>query len=153
MRTVMPLFHGMGLGLSLQALYNGAAVGVYCMLDPGGLIEIIERGRPTILPLVPTGIDTLSDHTSVQQGSFSSRRLCVYAGSPMSSHLIKRALDVLQCDFIQFYGATETSRGVTFLRPEEHREGKKLDSIGSPLPLIEIKVVDHDGNELPDGEI
>lgn len=153
MLTVMPLFHAMGLGLSLQALYNGAAVGAYSMPDPGGLVEIIERDKPTILPLVPAVIQMVIDHPKATPESFSSLRLCVYAGAPMPPHLLKRAFSALNCEFIQFYGATETLRGITFLRPEEHRRGIKLNSIGSPLPLVEIKVIDPVGEELPDGEI
>ncbi|GAA1365242.1 fatty acid--CoA ligase [Arthrobacter rhombi] len=153
MLTVMPLFHAMGLGLSLQALYNGAAVGVYSMPDAGGLIDIIERDRPTILPLIPTVIQTMLDHPKASPEVFSTLRLVVYAGAPMPPHLLKRALAAMDCDFIQFYGATETGRGVTFLRPEQHRQGIKLNSIGSPLPLIEIKIVDPMGDEVPDGDV
>jgi acyl-CoA synthetase (AMP-forming)/AMP-acid ligase II len=153
MLTVMPLFHAMGVGLSLQALYNGAAVAVYSMPDPGDLIAMIERDRPTLLPLVPTVIQMLLDHPKAASADFSSVRVVVYAGSPIGLHLLKRALAALECDFIQFYGATETGAGVTFLRPEQHRQGQKLDSCGSPLPLIDIKVADALGNEVADGEV
>ncbi|MFB9073499.1 long-chain-fatty-acid--CoA ligase [Citricoccus parietis] len=153
MLTVMPLFHAMGLGLSLQALYNGAAVAVYSMPDPGGLIDIIERDQPTILPLIPTVIQSMLDHPRATPEAFSTLRVVVYAGAPMPPHLLKRALSTLECDFIQFYGGTETGRGVTFLRPDQHRQGVKLNSIGSPLPLIDIKIVDPLGEELPDGEV
>ncbi|WP_167854138.1 class I adenylate-forming enzyme family protein [Brevibacterium aurantiacum] len=153
MLTVMPLFHAMGLGLSLQALYNGAAVAVYSMPDPGTLIEIIERDRPTILPLIPTVIQAMLDHPKTGPETFTTLRVVVYAGAPMPPHLLKRALLTLDCDFVQFYGATETGRGVTFLRPEQHRRGIKLNSIGSPLPLVEIMVADPLGEELPAGEV
>ena len=53
MLTVMPLFHAMAVGLSLQALYNGVPVAVYSMPTPAQLIELIARDRPTVVPLVP----------------------------------------------------------------------------------------------------
>jgi acyl-CoA synthetase (AMP-forming)/AMP-acid ligase II len=155
MLTVMPLFHAMGTGLSLQALYNGAAVAVYSMPDPGELMKLIARDRPTILPLVPTVIQMLLDHPNAPEMDYSSVRIVVYAGSPIGSHLLQRAIQAMKCDFMQFYGATETSTGVTFLRPGQHRldDEAKLKSCGSPLPLIEIKVADAEGNELPDGQV
>ena len=155
MLTVMPLFHAMGTGLSLQALYNGAAIAIYSMPDPGELMKLIARDRPTILPLVPTVIQMLLDHPDAASADYSSVRIVVYAGSSIGSHLLIRAIRAMKCDFMQFYGATETGAGVTFLRPEQHRQGDeaKLKSCGSPLPLIKIRVADADGNELPDGQV
>ncbi|MDR8398388.1 long-chain-fatty-acid--CoA ligase [Paraburkholderia sp. USG1] len=155
MLTVMPLFHAMGTGLSLQALYNGAAVAVYSMPEPGELIKLIARDRPTILPLVPTVIQMLLEHPDAAVADYSSVRFVICAGSPIGSHLLSRAIRAMQCDFIQFYGATETSTGVTFLRPEQHRldDEAKLRSCGSPLPLVEIKVVDAKGKEVPNGQV
>jgi len=155
MLTVMPLFHAMGTGLSLQALYNGAAVAVYSMPDPGSLLKLIARDRPTILPLVPTVIQMLLDHPDAASADYSSVRIVVYAGSPIGSHTLERAIRAMKCDFMQFYGATETGAGVTFLRPEQHRldDQSKLKSCGSVLPLIDIKVADSEGNEVPVGQV
>lgn len=155
MLTVMPLFHAMGTGLSLQALYNGTAVAIYSMPDPGELMKLIARDRPTILPLIPTVIQMLLDHPNAGEADYSSVRIVVYAGSPIGSHLLSRAIRTMNCDFMQFYGATETGAGVTFLRPEQHRldDEAKLKSCGSPLPLIDIRVADADGNELPNGQV
>jgi acyl-CoA synthetase (AMP-forming)/AMP-acid ligase II len=155
MLTVMPLFHAMGTGLSLQALYNGAAVAVYSMPDPGSLLKLIARDRPTILPLVPTVIQMLLDHPDAASADYSSVRIVVYAGSPIGSHTLERAIRAMKCDFMQFYGATETGAGVTFLRPQQHRldDQSKLKSCGSVLPLIDIKVADSKGNEVPVGQV
>lgn len=155
MLTVMPLFHAMGVGLSLQAIYNGAAIAVYTMPDPSTLMTLIKRDRPTLLPLVPSVIQMLLDHPDAASADYSSVRLVVYAGSPITPHLLQRAIDEMKCDFLQFYGGTETSAGVTFLRPEDHKLGGegKLKSCGSPLPLVEFKIADALGHAVPDGEV
>jgi acyl-CoA synthetase (AMP-forming)/AMP-acid ligase II len=155
MLTVMPLFHAMGVGLSLQAIYNGAAIAVYGMPDPGTLIKLIARDRPTLLPIVPTVIQMLLDHPDAATADYSSVRLVVYAGSPISPFLLSRAIREMKCDFLQFYGGTETGAGVTFLRPSDHKrdDETRLKSCGSPLPLIEIKVTDPEGNEVAVGEV
>ncbi|AMM21845.1 hypothetical protein AX769_18935 [Frondihabitans sp. PAMC 28766] len=155
MLTVMPLFHAMGVGLSLQAIYNGAAIAVYPMPDPGTLITLIARDRPTLVPIVPTVIQMLLDHPDAAHADYSSVRLVVYAGSSISPFLLKRAITEMGCDFLQFYGGTETAAGVTFLRPSDHRSGDEtlLKSCGSPLPLVEFRVVGFDGADAPDGVV
>jgi acyl-CoA synthetase (AMP-forming)/AMP-acid ligase II len=64
-------------------------------------------------------------------------------------------LNEIGCDFLNFYGATETSAGVTFLLPEDHRldDPTRLTSCGRPLPLVDIKVADPDGHDLPYGQV
>jgi len=149
------MFHAMGVGLSLQALYNGAAVAVYSLPEPRALVELIRRNRPTILPLVPTAIRMLLDDPHAATADFSSVRTIVYAGSSIGLDLLKRAMAAFRCDFIQFYGSTETCAGILFLRPDQHRSADEniLASCGSPLPLIGVKIADAEGRELPDGSV
>lgn len=155
MLTVMPLFHAMAVGLSLQALYNGVPVAVYSMPTPTELIALIARDRPTVVPLVPTVIQMLLDEPNNATADYSSVRLIIYAGASIGVELLRRALTEMTCEFLNFYGATETSAGVTFLLPQDHRidDETTLKSCGRPLPLIEIKVTDPNGAELPDGQV
>jgi long-chain acyl-CoA synthetase len=53
---------------------------------------------------------------------------------------------------IQGYGMTEAATVLTFFRDGDHREGSRLGSCGRPLPGVELKIVDEDGNDLPPGE-
>lgn len=155
MLTVMPLFHAMGVGLSLQALYNGVPVAVHSMPSPAELVELITRDRPTVIPLVPTVIQMLLDDPNTANADYSSVRLIIYAGASIGVELLRRALSEMTCEFMNFYGATETSAGVTFLLPQDHHleDETSLKSCGRPLPLVEIKVADPDCNELPDGQV
>lgn len=153
MLTVMPVFHLVGTGLSVQALYNGATVSVLPALDPGNLLRFLARDRPTICALVPTAIQMVLDHPDAKGADFSSLRLVMYAGSAISAALLRRALLEMKCRFMQFYGATESSGAITLLRPEQHDldNEAKLKSCGTPLPLVEIKILDPDGAEVPAG--
>jgi acyl-CoA synthetase (AMP-forming)/AMP-acid ligase II len=153
MLTVMPVFHLVGTGLSVQALYNGATVSVLPALDAGKLLQVLARDRPTICALVPTAIQMVLDHPDAKTADFSSLRLVMYAGSAINSALLQRALLEMKCRLMQFYGATESSGALTLLRPEQHdtHNEARLRSCGTPLPLIEIKIVDAEGREVPDG--
>lgn len=155
--TVMPLFHAMAHYFSLQALYNGAAALIYPMPDPAGLRNLIARERPTIVPLVPTAIHMLLNLPDSSEAEYGSVRLMVYAGSSIDPALLARAMRTFsKCKFMQFYGSTETGgAAVVFLRPEQHRldDEARLKSCGTPFPLVEVKVVDDAGSEVPDGAV
>ena len=153
MLTVMPVFHLVGTGLSVQALYNGAAVSVLPALEAGKLLQVLARDRPTICALVPTAIQMVLDHADAKTADFSSLRLVMYAGSAISSALLQRALREMKCRLMQFYGATESSGAITLLRPEQHDVGNeaRLRSCGTPLPLIEVRIVDADGKDVAEG--
>ena len=152
---VMPNFHLLGTSLPIQSLYNGSTVSILPALEPGKLLGLIQTDRPTILVVAPTVIQMILDHPAAKDTDFSSVRLTMYAGSPINAELLKRAMREMKCEFMQFYGATESLGAITILRPAQHdlQDESKLKACGTPLPLIELKITDDDGNELPDGEI
>jgi acyl-CoA synthetase (AMP-forming)/AMP-acid ligase II len=150
----LPNFHLLSIGIAFQCLYNGVAISIVRQFDPGLVCEAIERDRPTLLTLTPTMLQMLLDHPKAAATDFSSIRLTLYAGSPISLGLIKRAIEHMPGKFMQFYGATEASGAFSILRPEEHDldAEETLQSCGRPLPLIEFRILDSDGNEAPEGE-
>lgn len=152
--NALPNFHLLSIGIAFQCLYNGVAVAIVRQFDPALVLATISRDKPTLLTLTPTMIQMLLDHPDANKTDFSSLRMTLYAGSPISLGLIKRAIEKMPCTFMQFYGATEANGAFSILRPDEHRldDEAKLQSCGRPLPLIEFKIVDAEGNEVPDGE-
>jgi acyl-CoA synthetase (AMP-forming)/AMP-acid ligase II len=151
---VLPNYHLAGIGICLQSLYNGGAVAILPEFQPAAVLRAIRDTRPSITMLVPATIQMLLDHPDAASTDFSCFRLVMYAGSPISLGLIKRAIAEMKCEFMQFYGATETSGAATLLRPNEHdfNNEQNLKSCGTPLPLIEIRIVDPSGHEVADGE-
>jgi len=149
----VPNFHLLGIALSLQCLYNGIALSIRRQFLPEDYLAGIQADRPTLLVLTPTMIQMLIDHPHAARTDFGSVRLLMYAGSPISLGLAKRAINVIPCNFMQFYGQTETSGPVSLLRPDEHdlKDEQKLKSCGRPLPLIRLRVVDADGGDVADG--
>ncbi len=150
----LPNFHLLSIGIAFQCLYNGVGISIVRQFNPATVLATIQHDRPTLLTLTPTMIQMLLDHPDAQTTDFSSLRLTLYAGSPISLGLIKRAIEMMPCKFMQFYGATEANGAFSILRPEEHdlNDEAKLQSCGRPLPLIEFRIVDSEGNEVPDGE-
>ena len=152
--NALPNFHLLHIGISVQYLYNGVAIDVVRQFDPPLVLDAIARMRSTLLTLTPTMLQMLLDHPAAAATDFSSIRLTLYAGSPISLGLIRRAIAAMPGRFMQFYGSTEAGGGTSILRPDEHDLGDedKLRSCGRPLPLIAFRIVDANGNAVPDGE-
>jgi acyl-CoA synthetase (AMP-forming)/AMP-acid ligase II len=150
---VMPNFHLAGTLVSLPALYHGASLATLSAFEPAAFIFAVAAHRPTVTCLVPTAIQMLLDRKSEQPADFSSLRRILYAGSPIGQHTLQQALDTFDCDFVQFYGTTETFI-ITLLRPEQHRLDNPdlLKSCGQPMPGVELRIVDPTGRDLPAGE-
>lgn len=152
--NALPNFHLLHIGIMLQCVYNGVSITVVRQFEPGAVLEAISTLKPTLLTLTPTMLQMLLDHPNSSTSDFSSLRLTLYAGSPISLGLIKRAIAAMPCEFMQFYGSTESGGAASILRPSEHdlENEEKLKSCGRPLPLIEFRIVDSEGKEVPDGE-
>ena len=151
--NALPNFHLLHLGITLQCLYNGVSITVERQFDPEAVLRSISTLKPTLLTLTPTMLQMLLDHPTAASADFSSVRLTLYAGSPISLGLIKRAIAVMPCRFMQFYGSTEAGGATSILRPDEHdlEHEDKLQSCGRPMPLVEFRIVDANGADVADG--
>ena len=152
--NALPNFHLLHLGITLQCLYNGVSITVVRQFDPALVLRSITDLKPTLLTLTPTMLQMLLDHPDAASSDFSSLRLTLYAGSPISLGLIKRAIAAMPGQFMQFYGSTEAGGASSILRPNEHNleDEAKLQSCGRPLPLVEFRIVDADDNDVAEGE-
>jgi acyl-CoA synthetase (AMP-forming)/AMP-acid ligase II len=150
----MPNFHLGGSWVSIAALYHGATISILPAFDPEALIATLRRDRPTIVPLVPTAIQLLVSRPDVTSDDFRSVRSIIYFGSPIGQQLLKSAIDKFQCEFCQSYGTTESYFNTIF-RHDDHltADATRLASCGRPLPMVYMKVVDGNGEELPFGTV
>jgi long-chain acyl-CoA synthetase len=120
-----------------------------------GLLKAVERKPASARALLKTGfagvrvVKKLLHYdagTQVFKGlrekaGLSSLRLMISGGAPLPPE-IAEGFTTLGIKFLQGYGLTETSPVLT-LNPEE---SPKPASIGKPLPGVEMKIVDPDGN-------
>jgi long-chain acyl-CoA synthetase len=123
--------------------------------DAGETLRLISVERVTHLIVAPAFLSLLLEHRGCAETDFSSLRVITYAGSPISPSLLERAQAVFRCDFLQYYGATETTGEVTCLAPEDHRDARpeRLRSCGRPIPGVELRIIGSDGRELSPGEV
>lgn len=150
----MPNFHLGGSWVSLGALYFGAAVSIIPAFDIELFLAALRRDRPTVLPLVPTAIQMLLARPDFSEQDYACVRSIRYFGSPIGRELLNAARAKLQCELTQLYGASEAWI-LTALDNRQHLEGTdtRLSSCGRALPLVSVKIVNAEGQEVSDGTV
>jgi long-chain acyl-CoA synthetase len=140
--STLPLFHIGGTGWAMAGLYCGATVVVLREVDPDLILSTIERRKITNLIAVPSVVQMILQSRHLPLTNYESLRYLYYGGGPMSEHILRKALDVFDCEFIQGFGMTECPL-ISRLEPEEHAPGRALlQSCGRPIPGSTVRLVD-----------
>ncbi|HEA66341.1 MAG TPA: fatty acid--CoA ligase [Desulfobacterales bacterium] len=154
-----PMFH-LANGAAMYAnVIHGSKHTFVKMFDPKVLLELIQKERITMVILVPAMINFVVNYPEVGNYDISSLRTIVYGAAPMPVELLKKAMEVIGCDFIQGYGMTETSPTLTILYSDEHHtEGpekltRRLLSCGREIIGVEVRIVNEDGQDVKPGEV
>lgn len=124
--------------------------------EPEKFFKVVERHRVSTTLLVPTMISLLlEDESLAPRYDTSSLRSMSYAAAPITPTLLSRALKQFGPVLKQGWGLTESPSFDTFLPARDHSldRPEMLESCGLPLPWVDLRIVDEDGNTLPDGEI
>ena len=126
----------------------GATVVLEPKFDAGEALDLIERHHVTTTFMAPTLLGRLLDEQEARPRDTSSLRALILGAAPCPYPLKVRADRLLGQVLWEFYGATETSIN-TVLRPEDQL--RKPGSCGTAVPGQEIRLVDADGRDVPDG--
>jgi long-chain acyl-CoA synthetase len=145
----LPLFHSFGQTCGLNAaIAHGACLTLIPRFEPSKALEIIERDKVTILEGVPTMYHAMLN--APDEVDTHALRVCVTGGSAMPGEVMRAFERKFDCIILEGYGLSETSPVASFNHPDRER---KPGSIGTPIAGVEMKVVDDDGNEVPQGEV
>jgi long-chain acyl-CoA synthetase len=156
--VAMPMFHIGGCGYGSSTTMVGGHTVLMREVNPAKAIELIEKHRVTHTFFVPTVVQALLNVPGVEAADLTSLELLMYGASPIGDVLLRRALSVLKCNFMQAYGMTESSGTVAVLRPEDHDpDGPRaglLKACGHALPWVELRVIDPDTlKDAPTGKV
>jgi long-chain acyl-CoA synthetase len=147
----LPLFHTFGQTVSMNcSTVVGACLTLIPRFDPGKALEIIERDQVTVFAGVPTMYTAMLNHPDRKGFDVSCLRLCVSGGAAMPEQVMRSFEAELGCKILEGYGLSETSPVASFNHPDRER---KPGSIGTPIEGVEMKVVDIDDNDTPQGEV
>lgn len=141
----LPFFHVGGAGYALVALHFGARLLLFREFRPEPVLQAMAEHRATNAVFVPAMLHALCASPAAAELDFSALRTLIYGSSPISPDVLRVALATFDCRFVQSYGLTEVTGGVTHLGPQDHTtDGPRaglLRSAGKVLPWIEIRVV------------
>jgi fatty-acyl-CoA synthase len=152
----VPMFHANGWGLAIAALLAGADVVLpNRFLQGGRLAEMIEQRRVTFAAGVPTIWNDLLGHLESNPDSdISSLRLVICGGSAVPEAMMRTFDEKYGIVLMQIWGMTETSPLASLAFPPE---GTTMEeswawrlTAGRPMFGVEMRVVDGQGNVLPD---
>ena len=151
----MPYGHIGGVGVALGAVNSGQELIIHAEYDAGDVMDAIAAHRVRRLFLVPAAIGLMLQHPKAATADFSSIETLSYGASPIPLPLLQQAVARIGCGFVQVYGMTETWGSIVALPPEDHLPGRehKMTAAGKPLPGVEIRILDEEGNDLPPGDI
>jgi len=149
----VPLFHATGcFAVMIPTMFSGGGLVLMYRWDPGRALELIERERITGLTGVPTNVWQLLSHPDLGKYDISSLSGLGYGGAPAPPKLLERITEQLpDRSSSNGYGMTETTAlaisntGADYLA--------KPDSIGLPMAVVEVRIADPAGRELPAGTV
>jgi long-chain acyl-CoA synthetase len=149
---VLPLFHVYGLNVVLGlALHAGASVALVDHFHPVETLERVRTDQVTVIAGVPAIYDAwlALDDGAAPRDSFATVRLCVSGATTLAARTAAAMRERFGIAVHDGYGLTEASPVVTTTAVAAvPRPG----SIGPPLPGVEVRLLDRDGNPALEGD-
>jgi acyl-CoA synthetase (AMP-forming)/AMP-acid ligase II len=151
----MPCAHIGGTGVGIMALATGLPGHVIAEFTPDGFFDAVEHRGITRLFIVPAALQILLNNPRCASVDYSRLKYILYGAAPIPLQLLRQCIQMFGAQFIQVYGMTETTGTITMLPPEDHdpNGNERMRSAGKPLPGVELKIADLDGNSVPTGEV
>ncbi|MFW6092449.1 MAG: class I adenylate-forming enzyme family protein [Pseudomonadota bacterium] len=148
-----PLFHV----TANNCVAHGATIGggklvLMYKWDPTEALRLIERERITALSGVPVMARELISHPDFDRYDTSSLAALAGGGAQVQPDLVKKIDSRVQTARPGTgYGMTETCGIITSISGDFFVD--KPESAGPAMPVYEVKVVDVEGNALPQGDV
>ena len=152
--AILPMFHSYGLTMGLiQPVFSAASMVLVTRFDAAQVVELLERERPTIFPMVPAICHALCDEIE-RRGehlAVGSIRACISGAAPLPKELAERFERLTGgARVVEGYGLSECSPVTHSNLASRPRYG----TIGLPMPDTVCRVVDLDDEtrEVPVGQ-
>lgn len=154
----VPPYHIAGISALLSSLWAGRRIVQLPAFGPQEWVDTAAHHHVSHAMLVPTMLARILD--TLPATGLPALRALASGGGRMPRPLITRALHLLpQVAFTNAYGLTETSSTICLLGPADHAAARsgdpaalaRLDSVGRPLPGIELEIRGPAGRACPPG--
>jgi long-chain acyl-CoA synthetase len=144
---VLPLFHIFGLNVVLNlAIEVGATVVLSERFDPVGSLDLIKANLVTMIAGAPP-VYVAWLMGDAPRDALSNVRVAVSGAAPLAKDVLAGFKERFDITIWEGYGLTETSPALT---STAIGGVPKPNCVGRPLPGVEIKLIDEDGDEVED---
>ncbi len=151
--TMMPLFHMNAVSVTtMSALYAGGSTVVSQKFSASRFWQIISDYQITSFGSVATMLSMLLSTypDGVPQGLKTDQlRFAMCGSAPVPAETLRRFEETFNCLVVEGYGLSESTCRSTFNPPDERR---RPGSCGLPIGN-EMRVVDEEDRDVPDGEL
>lgn len=158
----VPPYHIAGVAGLLTGLFSGRRIVQLPEFSAAAWVDLALEQDITHAMVVPTMLARIVAELEARGTTLPALRHLSYGGGRMPRPVVERALDLLpHVGFVNAYGLTETTSSIAVLGPQDHRASHRatdpavharLESVGRPLPSVEIVVRDADGEPVPAGD-
>ena len=147
-----PMFHALGFLHATIAMMLGSTLVLRRRFKPATVLADIEKHRATAIVVVPVMLSRMLDELdkTSPKPDLSSLRIVFVSGSQLGAELATRALKELGPVVYNLYGSTEVAYA-TIARPQDL--SKNPATVGPVVKGMKVKILDDNGNELPQGEV
>ncbi len=153
MLAIYPFFHAAGwTGMHNTCVYAAWVDILVPRPEPGQILDLIDKFKPTLLPGVSTIFVALLNNEKFVHMDLSFVKVYITGAAPMAIDTIEKLKKVRNVPLINVYGLTE----ITPMGTATPWGGKeKPETVGVPLPSTDLRIVDLDTGkkELKIGEI
>ena len=153
-----PNFHVASLIRGITHWIAGSTVVIQPQFRAAEVLQVIERESVTDVPFVPTMLQMVLDDPGFSPARMRSVRRLSYGAAPSAQALLQRAQAALPwAGLHQYYGMTESCGAATASLPADHDEqawaSGRAAAAGRASAVVELRIVDAGGRDLPPGQI
>jgi long-chain acyl-CoA synthetase len=130
-------------------MFLGTTYILHKQFSPEALIETVHEERVTHIKMVPTQIVALLNSPNFDPAKLETLEMIGSVGAPLLREQKDALNRALPGRFYELYGLTEGF--MTIL--DKYHPASKIDSVGTPPPLMDIRIVNESGQDVPTGEI
>ena len=163
-------FKGHIVYLALAPLTHAAGVLCFPIMTLGGeiiimpkpelteFLSLIETHHVTHTFLPPTLMYMLLKHPDLASKDLTSLQCLWYGAAPMSTARLEEAIRTIGPVLGQLFGQTEAPMMISTMAPQQHIHAdgslalERFSSAGRPSPLVNVAIIDDNGNVLPTGK-
>jgi acyl-CoA synthetase (AMP-forming)/AMP-acid ligase II len=151
-RTLLstPLYSNTTIVSFLPTLYGGSTAYLMPKFDARKYLEIAATARITHTMLVPVQYKRIMELPDFDSFDLSAMQVKFCTSAPLRADLKRDVLARFPGKLIEYYGLTEGGT-VTVLSASDFPH--KLHTVGRPGPNAEVRIIDPEGRELPEGAV